>query len=152
MLVIAADFSLAVLPLLFLPLLAIHRGGRQAIAKEHQSLHDALTGLPNRVLFRDRIQQALRAAERRAGGLAVMIMDLDHFKEVNDTLGHHHGDVLLQEVAERLKTTLRTADTVARLGGDEFGILLPEVDRPDDAVPSPRCCRARCASRSWSTG
>ena len=120
-LVIAADFSLAVLPLLFLPLLAIHRGGRQAIAKEHQSLHDALTGLPNRVLFRDRIQQALRAAERRHGGLAVMIMDLDHFKEVNDTLGHHHGDVLLQEVAERLKTTLRTADTVARLGGDEFG-------------------------------
>ena len=133
-LVIAADFSIAVLPLLFLPLLAIHRGGRQAIAKEHQSLHDALTGLPNRVLFRDRIQQALRAAERRHGGLAVMIMDLDHFKEVNDTLGHHHGDVLLQEVAERLKTTLRTADTVARLGGDEFGILLPEVIGADDAL------------------
>jgi diguanylate cyclase (GGDEF)-like protein len=126
-LVISADFSLLVLPLLFLPLLAIHRGGRQAIAQEHQSLHDALTGLPNRVLFRDRIQQAVRAAERRDGAAAVMIMDLDHFKEVNDTLGHHHGDVLLQEVAERLKTTLRTADTVARLGGDEFGILLPDV-------------------------
>ena len=63
-----------------------------------------------------------------------MIMDLDHFKEVNDTLGHHHGDVLLQEVAERLKTTLRTADTVARLGGDEFGILLPEVMGADDAL------------------
>jgi diguanylate cyclase (GGDEF)-like protein len=133
-LVIAADFSLAVLPLLFLPLLAIHRGGRQAIAKEHQSLHDALTGLPNRVLFRDRIQQALRAAERRHGGLGVMIMDLDHFKEVNDTLGHHHGDVLLQEVAERLKTTLRSADTVARLGGDEFGVLLPEVMGAEDAA------------------
>ena len=132
-LVIAADFSLAVLPLLFLPLLAIHRGGRQAIAKEHQSLHDALTGLPNRVLFRDRVQQAVRAAERRHGGAAVMIMDLDHFKEVNDTLGHHHGDVLLQEVAERLKTTLRTADTVARLGGDEFGVLLPDVLGADDA-------------------
>src|SRR3954447_10829496 len=132
-LVIAADFSLAVLPLLFLPLLAIHRGGRQAIAKEHQSLHDALTGLPNRVLFRDRIQQAVRAAERRHGGLAVMIMDLDHFKDVNDTLGHHHGDVLLREVAERLKTTLRSADTVARLGGDEFGVLLPEVHGVADA-------------------
>jgi diguanylate cyclase (GGDEF)-like protein len=132
-LVITADFSLLVLPLLFLPLLAIHRGGRQAIAKEHQALHDALTGLPNRVLFRDRIQQAVRAAERRHGGAAVMIMDLDHFKEVNDTLGHHHGDVLLQEVAERLKTTLRTADTVARLGGDEFGILLPDVLGAEDA-------------------
>jgi diguanylate cyclase (GGDEF)-like protein len=132
-LVITADFSLLVLPLLFLPLLAIHRGGRQAIAKEHQSLHDALTGLPNRVLFRDRVQQAVRAAERRHGGAAVMIMDLDHFKEVNDTLGHHHGDVLLQEVAERLKTTLRTADTVARLGGDEFGVLLPDVLGADDA-------------------
>jgi diguanylate cyclase (GGDEF)-like protein len=132
-LVITADFSLLVLPLLFLPLLAIHRGGRQAIAKEHQALHDALTGLPNRVLFRDRIEQAVRAAERRHGGAAVMIMDLDHFKEVNDTLGHHHGDVLLQEVAERLKTTLRTADTVARLGGDEFGILLPDVLGAEDA-------------------
>jgi len=133
-LVIAADFSLAVLPLLFLPLLAIHRGGRQAIAKEHQSLHDALTGLPNRVLFRDRVQQAVRAAERRAAGSAVMIMDLDHFKEVNDTLGHHHGDVLLQAVAERLKVTLRDTDTVARLGGDEFGVLLPEVEGEDDAL------------------
>jgi diguanylate cyclase (GGDEF)-like protein len=132
-LVITADFSLLVLPLLFLPLLAIHRGGRQAIAKEHQALHDALTGLPNRVLFRDRIEQAVRAAERRHGGAAVMIMDLDHFKEVNDTLGHHHGDVLLREVAERLKTTLRTADTVARLGGDEFGILLPDVLGAEDA-------------------
>jgi diguanylate cyclase (GGDEF)-like protein len=133
-LVIAADFSLAVLPLLFLPLLAIHRGGRQAIAKEHQALHDALTGLPNRVLFRDRVQQAVRAAERRGPGAAVMIMDLDHFKEVNDTLGHHHGDVLLQGIAERLKSTLRSADTVARLGGDEFGVLLPEVDSEQDAV------------------
>src|SRR5205085_8618196 len=102
--VLAADFSLPALGLLFLPLFAVHRGGREAIAKEHQALHDALTGLPNRELFRDRIEQAVRAAERRHGGAAVMIMDLDHFKEVNDTLGHHHGDVLLQEVAERLKT------------------------------------------------
>ncbi len=133
-LVIASDFSLTVLPLLFLPLLAIHRGGRQAIAKEHQALHDALTGLPNRVLFRDRVQQAVRAAERRSGGCAVMIMDLNHFKEVNDTLGHHHGDVLLREVAVRLTRTLRSADTVARLGGDEFGVLLPDAESAADAL------------------
>ena len=81
-----------------------------------------------------------------------MIMDLDHFKEVNDTLGHHHGDVLLQEVAERLKTTLRTADTVARLGGDEFGVLLPEVMGAADAVAVAEGAPERCASPSWWMG
>ena len=111
MLVLAADFSLAVLPLLFLPLLAIHRGGREAIAKEHQALHDALTGLPNRVLFRDRIEQACAPPSAATAACAVMIMDLDHFKEINDTLGHHHGDVLLQEVAERLQATLARPPT-----------------------------------------
>ena len=70
------------------------------------------------------------------------MLDLDHFKEVNDTLGHHHGDVLLQEVAERLKSTLRTADTVARLGGDEFGILLPEVMGAEDALAQAEGTRA----------
>jgi diguanylate cyclase (GGDEF)-like protein len=133
-LVVVANFSLPAIALLFLPLYAIHRGSRQAIAKEHQALHDALTGLPNRVLFRDRIEQAL-AAGRRSGELAaVMLMDLDHFKEINDTLGHHHGDRLLQEVAQRLQATLRDSDTVARLGGDEFGVLLPRVATPEAAL------------------
>jgi diguanylate cyclase (GGDEF)-like protein len=132
--VLAADFSLPAIALLFLPLFAVHRGGSQAIAKEHQALHDSLTGLPNRELFRDRIDQAIRASRRSGEAAVVMIMDLDHFKEINDTLGHHHGDLLLQEVSRRLQASLRDSDTVARLGGDEFGVLLPRVAGSQDAT------------------
>ncbi len=131
---LAADFALPAIALLFLPLFAVHRGGSEAIAKEHQALHDALTGLPNRDLFRDRIDQAIRTSRRSGEAAVVMIMDLDHFKEINDTLGHHMGDLLLEEVARRLSRTLREADTVARLGGDEFGVLLPLVSKPGDAA------------------
>jgi len=122
--VLAADYSLVMIFLLFLPLFAIHRGGRAAIAKEHQAMHDALTGLPNRVLFHDRVEQAIHAARRSGHGCTVMLLDLDHFKEINDTLGHHQGDRLLQEVATRLRAALRASDTVARIGGDEFGVLV----------------------------
>jgi len=95
----------------------------------HQALHDALTELPNRVLLQDRLTQALLAATREASPIALLLMDLDRFKEVNDTFGHDSGDLLLKEVAGRLTRTLRGADTVARLGGDEFAILLPGSDR-----------------------
>jgi diguanylate cyclase (GGDEF)-like protein len=132
--VLAADFFLPAISLLFLPLYAVHRGGRDAIAKQHQALHDALTGLPNRELFRDRIDQAVNASRRTGDTAVVMIMDLDHFKEINDTLGHHMGDLLLQEVSRRLRLALRESDTVARLGGDEFGVLLPRVDNAGDAA------------------
>ena len=132
--VLAADFALWAILLLFLPIFAVHRGGREAIAKEHQALHDALTGLPNRELFRDRIDQAIRTGRRDSGSAVVMLMDLDHFKEINDTLGHHMGDLLLQEVSRRLRATLRDSDTVARLGGDEFGVLLPSVAGEADAT------------------
>jgi diguanylate cyclase (GGDEF)-like protein len=131
--VLAAEFSLPALLLLMLPFLAVHRGGRAAIAKEHQSLHDALTGLPNRTLFRDKIEQAITAGRRSEEASAVMLIDLDHFKEINDTLGHHAGDRLLEEVARRLEHSLGERDTVARLGGDEFGVLLPSLRRPGDA-------------------
>ena len=104
---------------------------------EHQALHDALTGLPNRTLFHDRVEQALRAARRAGGGVCVMLIDLDRFKEVNDTLGHMSGDVLLREVAQRLRTPVRESDTVARLGGDEFGVLATG-DRDADRRPRPR--------------
>jgi diguanylate cyclase (GGDEF)-like protein len=132
MVALAADFTLPSVALLMLPLLAVHRGGREAIAKEHQALHDALTGLPNRLLFKDRIEGALHG--RSDAPSAVMLIDLDHFKEINDTLGHHAGDVLLQEVAARLSAELADGGTVARLGGDEFGVLLPAMQRSGDAM------------------
>jgi diguanylate cyclase (GGDEF)-like protein/PAS domain S-box-containing protein len=90
---------------------------------QHAALHDPLTDLPNRVLFGDRVTQAIRVALRKSEPLALLLMDLDGFKEVNDTFGHQCGDELLKAVAERLVGCLREGDTVARLGGDEFGIL-----------------------------
>ena len=101
---------------------------------EHQAYHDALTGLPNRRLFRDRLTIALAHARRTDAPLAVMFLDLDRFKDVNDTLGHSLGDELLKAVALRLKTALREEDSIARMGGDEFTILLASLKTPEDAA------------------
>ena len=95
---------------------------------EIMATHDTLTGLPNRSLARDRFEQAAAAAHRGAHSVAMLYLDLDNFKNVNDTLGHSSGDALLKQVGDRLSALLRTADTVARLGGDEFLLLVPEVD------------------------
>jgi len=97
---------------------------------EHLALHDPLTSLPNRTLILDRIDLEIRASQRAAGHFAVIMLDLDAFKEVNDTLGHNVGDQLLVAVAERLHRSLRAADTIGRLGGDEFAVLLPDADAP----------------------
>jgi diguanylate cyclase (GGDEF)-like protein/PAS domain S-box-containing protein len=98
----------------------------------HQAHHDALTNLPNRILFVDRLKQALRSAKRHQGRVAVMFIDLDRFKSVNDTLGHDFGDLLLKEVAQRLIACIRESDTVARLGGDEFTIVLTQIQNISD--------------------
>ena len=101
---------------------------------EHQALHDSLTGLPNRDLFRDRVAAALEETRAGSEGLIVMIFDLDHFKEINDTLGHQSGDHVLRLLAQRLRTVMRETDTVARLGGDEFGVLAPGTADSDTAL------------------
>ena len=90
--------------------------------------YDPLTNLPNRNLLYERMEQALVSSRHESKPLALILMDLDHFKEINDTIGHHAGDLLLQQVGLRLQGALRKTDTVARLGGDEFGVLLPGVD------------------------
>jgi diguanylate cyclase (GGDEF)-like protein len=101
---------------------------RHAAERERQALHDALTGLPNRALFHDRLGQALRRAQRSGSGVAVLFVDLDRFKLINDSFGHAAGDRLLIDVAARLREVLRPADTIARFGGDELTILCEDLD------------------------
>ena len=101
---------------------------------EHRALHDHLTGLPNRALLADRFDQALRSAQREGRSVGLLLIDLDRFKEINDTLGHHVGDQLLTQIGPRLAGALRGSDTVARLGGDEFAVLLPGLHAVEDAV------------------
>jgi diguanylate cyclase (GGDEF)-like protein len=106
----------------------------QAALNEHQAQHDALTGLANRTLFHARIGQAVNARRRTDARTAVVVIDLDGFKEINDSLGHAAGDALLVELSRRFEAALRSSDTVARLGGDEFGVLLPQLSSRDDVL------------------
>ncbi len=101
---------------------------------EFHAYHDVMTGLPNRKLFTDRLRHALTHAKRTTKSLAVMFIDIDHFKKINDTLGHTAGDELLLQMARRLRVCVRDDDTVARIGGDEFTIILSELRHPEDAV------------------
>ncbi|MDQ6929220.1 MAG: diguanylate cyclase, partial [Candidatus Eremiobacteraeota bacterium] len=116
---------------------AIERSERETRV-EQLAFHDSLTGLPNRVLFEDRVTQAVAAARRYDRGFALMYLDLDDFKSVNDDLGHPAGDLLLRAVADRLPTTVRESDTVARFGGDEFVILQPVAHGSSDAADMAR--------------
>jgi len=123
-------------------IVAIHTDVSEHVRAErrlsHLAHHDTLTGLPNRLLFHDRLQSALALSRRNAWLMAVLFVDLDRFKGVNDTLGHEVGDKLLQEAAHRLQRSVRECDTVCRMGGDEFALVLPELGDMDEAAQVPQ--------------
>jgi diguanylate cyclase (GGDEF)-like protein len=109
---------------------------RVSVHLSYVAEHDLLTGLPNRALLTDRLMQSILLAKRHGNKVALMFLDLDHFKHINDTMGHAIGDELLQSVAKRLQASVRTSDTVSRHGGDEFVVLLPEVEDVQSAAHS----------------
>lgn len=117
-----------------------------SLRMSHLAQHDILTGLPNRLLFSDRLERAIEAARRHRDSLAVLFLDLDRFKQVNDVLGHAAGDMVLSSVATRLVQAVRASDTVCRHGGDEFVVLLPEVTGMEDAVRSSKKLLAAVAA------
>jgi diguanylate cyclase (GGDEF)-like protein len=134
----------------------------RAAESERAALYDPATRLPNRTLLHDRVHQAIVMARRRGARVAVVTLGLDRFKEINDALGHHCGDLLLYLVGERLAATLRESDSVGRIGGDEFAVLLPEIGGASGTSRSsrstatmPSSCfsapRSRCTSPSNST-
>ena len=125
---VASDYSLWLLPLLGIPLVAIQLGSRQAVINEHEARHDRVTGLPNREHLAHALGQSLPRARRQDAEVGVLMVGLVRFKELNDTLGHRRGDLVLVEVARRLAALARPTDVVARLGGDEFAVVLSPVD------------------------
>jgi diguanylate cyclase (GGDEF)-like protein len=135
--------SLALIPVAFAPALAIYFGGRQAGINAHRAFHDLLTGLPNRWLLIESVTNALAAAEHTQTGVAVMIVDLDDFKSINDTLGHQFGDRVLQLVAPRLAQALGPRGLLARLGGDEFAAVVEDISDENDAL---RCAEQLIAA------
>ncbi len=120
----AADSSLALVPLCLAPMLALYIGGRQAAVNSHRAYHDTLTDLPNRLLLSERLAAALTAAHQENRPLAVMILDFDDFRAINDTLGHDIGDLVLKEIATRFDQATTHNTTLARLGGDEFAVVI----------------------------
>ena len=102
--------------------------------EQYLATHDHLTGIPNRALFYDRLSQAIASASRYGNTLAILFLDLDGFKPINDTLGHTAGDRLLQIVSQRIAAIVRKSDTVARIGGDEFALILSQISKPSDAA------------------
>jgi diguanylate cyclase (GGDEF)-like protein len=127
----SADASVALVPVCFVPMLAVYFGGRQAAISSHRAHHDALTGLPNRSSLSESLQEALNRAVREQRPVAVMLLDLDDFKSINDTLGHELGDLVIQRVARRLSDAVGHGTMLARIGGDELAAL---VHGPQEAA------------------
>jgi diguanylate cyclase (GGDEF)-like protein len=126
--------AIAMLPLLLIPVGGIYITGRSSVAQAYQAVHDGLTGLTNRTGFQAEVRETLAEAAPTGRPLALFIIDLDHFKEINDTLGHHAGDQLLCEVGPRLAASSPEVSLVARLGGDEFAVLLDHISGPAQAI------------------
>ena len=130
----ASEYNLWLFPLVGIALVAIQLGSRQALINEQQAHTDALTGLRNRVHLTRALREALRRTDRAGGRVGVLIVGLNRFKELNETLGHRRGDQVLQEAGRRLAALIRPGEVVARLGGDEFALILHPVDEPDGGV------------------
>jgi diguanylate cyclase (GGDEF)-like protein len=135
---VVADQWLYLVPALALPMAAVHRASEQASEMERLALYDRLTALPNRTLLSQLATQAIRRASTDRLGVGLLTLDLDRFRDVNDTLGRAQGDALLLEMADRLSRCLRSGDTVARVGGDKFGVLLPGISGRQDAEGAAR--------------
>ncbi|MDQ1688317.1 MAG: hypothetical protein QOK42_1292 [Frankiaceae bacterium] len=140
--VVCLQRSPTFVPLFLIPLVAVYKSAAVSLEREHEALHDALTGLPNRQLLVEHIRRSIDDGTRSGRAVALFLLDLDRFKEVNDTLGHAAGDRLLQLVAARLEGALRPGDIVARLGGDEFAVLLPTVRSASSAIEVAERARA----------
>jgi diguanylate cyclase (GGDEF)-like protein len=125
--IVAAERSLVLLPVLLLPVLAVYRSALLSAEKEHQAMHDALTDLPNRLQFSEVIERRFENAKSKSTHGAVLLIDLDRFKEVNDTLGHQTGDALLCQIGPRIQPVLPDGGVISRLGGDEFAVMIPDV-------------------------
>ncbi|MDQ1424389.1 MAG: hypothetical protein QOD72_1887, partial [Acidimicrobiaceae bacterium] len=132
--IVAADRSLLLLPVLLLPVLGVYRSALLSADKEHQAMHDALTDLPNRLNLGAMISRRLDSPKANGTGAAILLIDLDRFKEVNDTLGHQAGDALLCEIGPRIQAALPEGGVVARFGGDEFAVMLPEIHVAEEAL------------------
>ncbi len=128
LIVVVAQTAWTLLPLLLIPLLLVYKMAQMSLEREYQAGHDTLTGLPNRKNLRLSLEEALLVADREGQSLGLLLIDMDHFKEVNDTLGHQVGDDLLIQFADRLTASVRGGDQAARLGGDEFAVIVPGAD------------------------
>lgn len=129
--VAVASTAWELLPLLLIPLVLVYKMAQMSLEKEHQAGHDPLTGLPNRIHLQASLAAELNRSRRDGRPFGLLLIDLDHFKEVNDTLGHHVGDQLLIRFADRLREAVRGGDHLARLGGDEFAVIVPEADEAE---------------------
>ncbi len=129
--VAVASTAWELLPLLLIPLVLVYKMAQMSLEKEHQAGHDPLTGLPNRIHLQASLAAELNRSRRDGRPFGLLLIDLDHFKEVNDTLGHHVGDQLLIRFADRLREAVRAGDHLARLGGDEFAVIVPEADEAE---------------------